>query len=249
MPPSQRTGPPDFIGVGTQRSGTTWWFRTLLGHPDIRPPKGRVKELHFFDRFCASEMREEDVARYHALFPRGPGQIAGEWTPRYMGDVWTPRLLARAAPDARLLVMLRDPVERYRSGVAHRLMTEPDRPAELIATDAVERGRYAAQLERVLRFFDAERILVLQYERCRLDPVGEYRRTLRFLGVSDDHEPRAVDRPRGTTTEARKDPLLPHIEEALRHVLEPDVAKLATLAPDVDPALWPHFAHLTTGRV
>ena len=77
------TGPPDFIGVGTQRSGTTWWFRTLLGHPQIRPPRGRRKELHFFDRFCTRELGDGDIAEYHELFPRLPGQIAGEWTPRY----------------------------------------------------------------------------------------------------------------------------------------------------------------------
>ena len=120
------TGPPDFIGVGTQRSGTTWWFQTLLGHPQIRPPRGRRKELHFFDRFCAQELRDADIAEYHELFPRRPGQIAGEWTPRYMHDFWTPRLIARAAPEAKLLIMFRDPVERFRSGVPHRLSRSPD---------------------------------------------------------------------------------------------------------------------------
>ena len=62
------TGPPDFIGVGTQRSGTTWWFQTLLGHPQIRPPRGRRKELHFFDRFCAQELQAADIAAYHELY-------------------------------------------------------------------------------------------------------------------------------------------------------------------------------------
>lgn len=243
MPPPVHTGPPDFIGVGAQRAGTTWWFRTLLGHPAIRAPQGRVKELHFFDRFCGVEMRDGHVRDYHELFPRAEGEIAGEWTPRYMGDVWTPRLLRRAAPDARLLVMLRDPIERYRSGVAHRVMTEPGRPLELIASDAVERGRYAAHLRRLRRYFDADRILVLQYERCRADPAGEYRRTLRFLGVADDDEPRDVTRARGTTTEAQKEPLWPELEAALRHVLEPDVAELRTLVPELDLSLWPHFAH------
>ena len=242
MPPAEATGPPHFVGVGAQRAGTTWWFRTLLGHPQIRAPRGRTKELHFFDRFCAVEMRDDDVARYHDLFPREEGQVAGEWTPRYMSDAWTPRLLRRAAPGARLLVMLRDPIERYRSGVAHRIATEPDRPLELIAADAVERGRYAAQLARLHEHFAAERILVLQYERCRADPVGEYRRTLRFLEVDEGHDPEAIERARGTTMEARKDPLWPDIEAALRQVLEPDVERLAELVPHLDVELWPHFA-------
>ena len=244
---ADRIGPPDFVGVGSQRCGTTWWFRTLLHHPQIRPPRGRTKELHFFDRFCAAEMRDADVAGYHERFPRGPGQIAGEWTPRYMGDVWTPRLLRRAAPEARLLVLVRDPIERYRSAIVHRRTSEPPRPPELVSSDAVERGRYAAHLTRLHAHFDPAQILVLQYERCRIDGPEQYRRTLRFLGVDDGHEPEGLERPRGTTTEAQKEPLWPDLEQALRAVLEPDVARLAQIVPDLDVGLWPNFAHLAAG--
>ncbi len=115
------TGPPDFIGVGTQRSGTTWMQRLLRDHPRIRLPRDQRKEQHFFDWFGKTEMTDADVARYHEQFPRPPGDIAGDWTPRYMRDVWTPRLIPRAAPDAKILVIFRDPVERYRSGVLHML--------------------------------------------------------------------------------------------------------------------------------
>jgi hypothetical protein len=235
---------PDFIGVGAQRCGTTWWFKTLLGHPQIRGPVVPGKEMHFFDRFCAFEMHDADMEGYYDLFERDPGQVAGEWTPRYMSDVWTPRLLRRAAPDAKLLVLLRDPIERYRSGVLHRLMRAPEHRREMIAADAVERGRYATQLARLRSFFPAEQILVLQYEKCRLDPKGQYRRTLQFLGVADDHEPEGVERPRGTTTEAGKRPLWPALSEALLHTLEPEVARLATLVPGIELDLWPNFAHL-----
>jgi hypothetical protein len=242
--PRLPTGPPDFVGVGTQRSGTTWWFRVLVNHPGVRAPRRRRKELHFFDRFCLREMLDADIARYHRLFPRSQGELAGEWTPRYMRDVWTPRLLQRAAPDARLLVLLRDPIERYRSGVPHRLTRTPQRRREALATDGVERSRYAVQLRRLRAFFDEEQILVLQYEKCRLDPVGEYRRTLRFLGVETDYVPEELDRPRGTTMESKKEPLWPDLTEALRAALEPDVERLRDLVPGLRLELWPNFAHL-----
>jgi hypothetical protein len=238
------TGPPDFIGVGAQRSGTTWWFEMLLEHPGIRAPRGGRKELHFFDRFGIEPLTEADVADYHALFPREPGELVGEWTPRYMADAWTPLLLRRAAPQARILVMLRDPIERYRSGVLHRLDRAPAARRGMIASDAIERGRYAWQVRAMREWFGDDRVLVLQYERCRLDPVGEYRRTLAFLGAAD-HVPSVFERRRGSTTEPGKSPLWPEFIEGMQATLAPDVAELAQLVPDLDVSLWPNFATVT----
>lgn len=179
-------GPPDFVGVGALGSGTGWWHAMLLAHPEVAPPRARkrARALHFFDRFCAAEMRHDDIAAYHEHFPRRRGAITGEWTGRYMCDAWTPPLLRRAAPHAKLLVMLSDPIERYRAVFAERLSTYG--PTERFnMADAVDRRSFGAQLARLRRFYDPERILVLQFERCRSDPLGQYRRTLEFLGVRD----------------------------------------------------------------
>ncbi len=243
-PPPSISGPPDFVGVGTQRSGTTWWFQTLLGHPQIRAPKGKRKEQHFFDRFCAQELTGADIAEYHARFPRKPGQIAGEWTPRYMHDFWTPPLIARAAPEAKLLIMFRDPIERFRSGVPHRLSRTAEARMEAVTADAIERGRYATQLERVLAYHDAERILILQYEKCVADPATHYRRTLEFLGVDPEHEHDGFQTRRGTTQAAKKQPLWDDMMDGLRAVMEPEVLRLAAMTPEIDIARWPNFAHL-----
>jgi hypothetical protein len=242
--PHRRSGPPDFVGVGAQRCGTTWWFGVLGRHPQVRRPRERRKELHFFDAFGAREMTDADVRRYHALFRRKDGELSGEWTPRYMRDFWTPPLLARVAPDARLLVLLRDPVERYRSGVLHRLSRTPDRQPEALASDAIERGRFSRQLRRLHRHFPRERILVLQYERCRADPHAEYVRTLRFLGLPDPENPPDFEQARGTTMSPAKRELWPDFVRAMQEALEEDVAELPTLAEDLDLGLWPNFAHL-----
>ena len=109
-PPDWRTGPPDFVGIGAYRSGTTWLYEMIAAHPDVAIPPGRPKELHFFESFWEGGFTPAEVARYHRYFPRPAGKLVGEWTPRYMFDSWTPRMLAVAAPEARLLVVLRDPV-------------------------------------------------------------------------------------------------------------------------------------------
>ena len=243
------TGPPDFIGVGTQRSGTTWWFRTILQHPAINAPRSGIKELHFFRRFGAHQMGRQDVERYHAKFLRRAGEIAGEWTPRYLHDFWTPRLIRRAAPHAKLLIMFRDPIERLRSGIPKEFDRDPTQLLEDVTADAIERGRYATQL-RYLRdqHPDAE-VLILQYERCVAEPVEQYRRTLHFLGVDPD----SADLPdftarRGKSQASNKKELWPDLRDAMVDVLESEVAELAAMEDEIDPSLWRNFAHLAEGR-
>jgi hypothetical protein len=257
--------PPDFIGVGAQGSGTRWWHSLLLAHPEIAAPTTRSRALHFFDRFCASELTDADIAAYHEQFPRRDGTLSGEWTGRYMFDAWTPPLLRRAAPDAKLLVVLSDPIERYRAIFAERLARHGARETFFMA-DVVDRRSFGAQLARLRRFYEPERILVLQFERCRADPAGQYRRTLEFLGVRDPaFTPRRLQRsasmaralaerlplPRKVTErlsghpEPRATaPLWPDLEAALHTALDPQVARLQATVPEFDVSLWPNFAHV-----
>lgn len=267
-------GPPDFVGVGALGSGTGWWHAMLLAHPEVRPPRARRRALHFFDRFCAGELTAADLAAYHERFPRRPGTITGEWTGRYMFDAWTPPLLRRAAPDAKLLVILSDPIERYRAIFTERMSRRKDGEA-LYMADVVDRRSFAAQLARLRRFYAAERILVLQFERCRRDPLAEYRRTLAFLGVRDQgFAPRPLRRkaagrpeslhvsallalglPEGTRRRVSEKltgrpaarastRLWPDLEASLHTALDPDVQALAAMVPELDLSLWPNFAHL-----
>jgi len=242
-PPGWETGPPDFVGVGAQRSGTSWWYRGIEEHSAIATVKGQAKELHYFNRFWQGDVPEDMAERYHQLFPRPPGALAGEWTPRYMQDFWTPPLIRQAAPHAKLLAILRDPVERFRSGVERAVRRSPGgRPIDLVhVSDGVARGLYAAQLRRVLDHFPREQLLVLQFERCRDEPLEMLARTWRFLGL----EP--MGELPGSMLEPGKRRQKPELPAAWRRELvarlADDVDDLARLFPDeIDLALWPDFA-------
>ncbi len=89
-----------------------------------------------------------------------------------------------AAPEARLLVLLRDPVERFRSGrtLAENRFTVGS-TARAAANAAFNRGLYADQLLRLWRVFPREQVLVLQYELCVADAPGQLARTFDFLGL------------------------------------------------------------------
>ncbi len=243
-PPGWTTGPPDFIGVGVQRCGTTRWFDLIASHPEVAAPRS-AKELHYFDRFYLGGCSAAETARYHEYFPRPESRKAGEWTPLYMSAPWIPSLLAAAAAEARLLVLLRDPVERYLSGLQHATRMDHRRGAPLSRYAPLEqfaRGFYHAQLVRLLHHFERSQVLVLQYERCALEPVSELRRTFEFLGLRDlDFRPDLEAHPRQQIGKPELDPVAraSHVQ-AYRE----DVISLIDSFPEIDVRLWPNFAHL-----
>ncbi|MGI9556996.1 MAG: sulfotransferase domain-containing protein [Solirubrobacterales bacterium] len=244
-PEGWSTGPPDFVGIGAQRSGTSWWYAGLEANDGVSRPPKRSKELHFFSRFWRGDRPADLAAQYHRQFPRQPGTLAGEWTPRYMHDYWSVPMLAEAAPATRLLVLLRDPIERYRSGLAfaESRAEKAAAPLRLVqVADAVSRSMYFEELRHVARFFPRDQILVLQFERCRQDPLGEMARTCAYLGLEAPAElPVAMERKR----RARDKPELAEAARAeLVERLSDDVRSLVGEWPQIDLGLWPNFSHL-----
>jgi hypothetical protein len=240
-------GPPEFVGVGAQRSGTSWWYRLVSDHPGVQES---AKERHFFDAYFAREFSDADLTLYHGLFPRPPGKLVGEWTPRYMHDFWTPPLLHRAAPDARILILLRDPLRRYQSGVSHQLnrflravrgSRRRQHAATLVANDALSRSLYAPQLRHLLKYFSREQVLVLQLERCAVDPRGELRRTYAFLGLGEvDHVPSFLTERHGAEHPQVVPPRT--VSEQAMQRIRTDLAELTSLVPELDLDLWPSSA-------
>lgn len=242
--PGQQVGPPDFIGVGVQRCGTTRWFDLIAAHPEVRTASG-AKELHYFDRFFTGGCTPAQISGYHEYFPRVPGCKTGEWTPMYASAPWIPPLLAAAAPEARLLVLLRDPVERYLSGL--QLDAELARRANVPLSrhapfEQLLRGFYDTQMNVLLRHFERSRVLLLQYERCTLEPREQLRRTFEFIGVEDtgflpDLGARPQHQPDKPTLDG-------HTRQAYVELYEAEVARLAEAHPEIDLSLWPNFAHV-----
>jgi hypothetical protein len=243
IPHGWTVGPPDFVGVGAQRSGTTWWHGLIRSHPDVVSAGRPRKELHYFDSFHSSAFGDADVAAYHRLFPSPSGAIHGEWTPRYMLDYWTPPLLRIAAPEARILILLRDPIDRLRSGIGHALRRRP-RATKARRKDfpvlAFARGLYHEQITRLLEYFPREQVLILQYERCVREPAGELRRTFDFLGLAPFEPPAPAD-PEPRRPKKPKDELPEHAVAALTRAYRDEMRRVAELAPEVDLDLWPRF--------
>jgi len=239
-------GPPDFVGVGVQKAGTTWWFGLLAQHPGIYQHGAFHKERHYFGQFAVRDFSESDAGEYHRWFPRPAGLSTGEWTPDYLHYHWMAPMLQRAAPEAKLLVLLRDPVARLRSGLDHhRQRGEAITP--MVVSDAFARGLYAQQLSRLARTFPPGQVLVLQYEACIDDPRKSLAATFRFLGVDDSFVPVDAGRELNRTTVPPQ--ALPDDRVAeLAELYQADLHSLAGAYPDLDLDRWPTFAR-KAGRV
>ncbi len=233
---AQTAAPPDFIGGGAQKCGTSWWYSLVAQHPMVHDPAGFNKEARFF---C--QPGPFDLAAYHALFARPSGRIAGEWTPDYL---WQPSSIdgvAAAAPHAKILFLVRDPVDRFVSGLAHLLMY--DEPIHRRALRKTYRaGLYGVQARRLLRRFPRAQVCVLQYERCVADPSGELARTYAFLGLDPSFTPDSPTRLVHETVVEK--PILPPLFAArVAAGYRRDSHRFASLFPDVDLRLWPSIGH------
>jgi hypothetical protein len=202
---SRRRPLPDFLVIGAQKAGTTALYAYLRWHPGITGPSW--KEVSFFDRHW---WRGESWYRGH--FPlRSGGKLVGEASPSYLFHPLAPERARAMVPDARLVAVLRNPVDRAYSQYQHAvalgresLSFDPAPAAEgdrtqgevdrLVADPRAfsrewwdhtyaARGLYAEQLERWLAVFPRERLLVVTTDELGERPAETYASILAFLGA------------------------------------------------------------------
>ena len=250
---------PAFIGIGAPKCGTGWWYSLLLAHPQVVPNRANfpaAKELHYFVHFQSKPVSVADQLLYHQFFAAPPGAITGEFSTSYLAYPNCIEQVARAAPDAKILVMLRNPIDRMLSHLNHMQVNRAwwfegvgTTQAKLfnhypIYCEAAIHSLYAVGLRRLFRSYDRSQVLVLQYERCRQDPASELARTYRFLGLDDRFLPPDLQQkvnvfpyvlPRYTAEE----------RQLLAAYFADDVAQTAELCPEIDLGLWRDFIHPT----
>jgi hypothetical protein len=206
------TGPlrvlPDFVIIGAQKAGTSSVFWELCQHPDVATPLR--KEVHFFDLYF-----HYGTPWYRAHFPYRweSTRFTGESSPYYLFHPHAPARLHSVLPNAKLVAMLRNPIDRTWSHYHHQvklgheplsfedaLAAEPERLEgeldRLLADPKYRAGNYAGfsyrarscyaeQLARWLALFPREQLLVLRFEDLAERPDDVYRKLLGFLGLSE----------------------------------------------------------------
>lgn len=241
---------PDFVIIGGKKCGTTFLYHLLQRYPQVTP--AAKKEVHFFDmRF------HKGIDWYRSQFPslergEGPRVITGEASPYYLYHPHAARRAAEVVPRARLIALLRDPIDRAVSDYHDKarqgrepLTFEEAIEAEegrlrgekekMLADEAyvgrnyrafsyLSRGIYVDQLREWHKFFDKEQMLVLKSEDMFEDTIGTLKKVSDFLRLPD----REIDIPpmSENRNEGRYAPMEPATREMLHDYFAPHNQRL-----------------------
>lgn len=171
---------PDFLIIGAARCGTSSLHKSLVNHPKISGPNigGNKKEVHFFDKHY-----KRGLDWYYNLF-RGK-DYNFEATPNYIFDARCPKRIYDALPDIKLIVMLRNPVDRayshYRNWkVKCQWKKEDIRNPEHIV---IQKGIYIEQLMRWFQHYKKEQFMIIRSEDYYGNSRAIIKETLQFLNM------------------------------------------------------------------
>jgi hypothetical protein len=261
--PRPREHGPDFVGVGVQKSATTWLADVLAQHPQVLI---REKEIGYFVRHF-----HKGWDWYERWFEDRQGRAAGKFSVNYMYTPrpdsrhrefyprWNPRQtirfwerypsardeLAARYPDLRVFAMFRNPIDRawshywYWRGRRERNGKRVIPFERMFADDGRwirTQGNYGDLLASWRERFP--RMGVYFYDDLRTDPRGLARQAFRFLGVDEDFEP-SLER---TVNAGRKAPMPPEVRALLVDAYRDQIERFGALAGR-DLSHW-----LTAGR-
>ena len=244
---------PDLVIAGAQKGGTTFLYQELVRHPGVAP--ALTKEIHFFDDHWA-----RGLDWYRGFFAADHG-LTVEASPGYVFHPWALERLASAAPAARVVLLLRDPVARAHSHHQHEvrlgyesclsfeeaLAHEEDRLAgewERLTRDPLARsyalrhhsyrarGEYLDQVLRAEALLAREQLLILRSEDLFRDPKAVLHAVQSFAGL----EPWTPPEPGRNDMAANGRPMDPATRDRLAAHFAPHNAALAAHLdwPDLD---------------
>ena len=222
------------IGIGAQKCASSWIHSIAGSHPEIRI--GTPKELDFFSYYF-----DRGYRWYESHFNQETaGALRFENSPSYFHDPRAPGRARAYNPDLKVVLLLRDPVQRAFSNHLHEIVKGHVGPVtfeEGLANNPayVEQGLYATHLSRWREAFGPDRILVLFAEEIAADPATAAHALFGFLGVDDGFDSAILHERRNESDRAR----LPALRGGLRaggdwmrrRGLEPMLARIKATPP------------------
>jgi Sulfotransferase family len=214
-----------FIGIGAQKCASSWVHDILADHPEVAVP--RLKEVDFFSNHFENGYRWYE----NKLVPRPGAIVAGENSPSYMHEPAVPERVFGYRPDMKIIVSLRDPVERVLSQHRHMVGLGRIPSADLtletaLATNPtyIDQSLYHRHLRRWTDRFGLERVHVIFMEDIRADDAAVARDLYGFLGIRTDHIPALLGQVKNPSHVPRNQALEERIRWLRRSAIEAGAA-------------------------
>jgi hypothetical protein len=251
---------PNYIIIGTHRGGSTSLHNYIRAHPQVAEIGGPRFEMHLFDY---PHNWQKGLQWYEKQFDGFDGQLCGEKSPTYLDHPLVPRRIKEHYPDVKLIVILRNPVDRAYSAYnkvrakglenfstfEKALDAEPDRLKSELGKDGfwendyyvshhcsrayTWRGMYAEHLKRWLLYFRPSQMLILKSEDMFADPQRAALHAWDFLGLS----PVYLTEPK-RWQKIDYEPMLPETRERLKRLYVGPNAELAAMLGGDERWLW-----------
>ncbi len=184
----------DFIGVGVERSGTTWLFECLRDHPQVCVSK--YKETDFFKD---DNKYNKGIDFYKSFFSHcSKEKITGEFSPWYFFAYNAPERINKHFPNVKIIIIFRNPIDKtyslYHMKNSYKSLLHKNFEEFIRDKNYISRGFYSERLELFYNLFPRENIKVLLYEDLKAKPKQFIKDVYRFLGVADDYIPYILDK-------------------------------------------------------
>ncbi len=194
---------PDFLSIGSPRSATTWLYTNLAKHPEIFVPS--LKELHFFDdgiekgpyNLGIDFNKNSHWKWYYAIYKQGQGKLKGDITPSYMIlPLERIQLVKRNLPNVKLIMGIRNPVERIWSGIKRSIYFDKGLNPNKIDYSYINmymskqrlysRSDFISAIKNWETVFNQRSIYYYFYSDVRNRPIHVLSSIAKFLGVNSN---------------------------------------------------------------
>ena len=187
---------PDFIGVGFPRCATTWIFENLKKHPKICVSD--IKETKFFIDIYNNK---QDLKKYKNYFSScASGKIKGEFTPGYINNKSSLLNIQESCPDSKLIISLRDPLEREISGYMNRFRHDTINKKDIESFFSREFDSktdfYYPKLKFLFNIFDRDQIHIILFKDIKNNPKEVLTNLFDFLEIDKEVDLGGVDKKR-----------------------------------------------------